>query len=461
VTALPARLGALAASLAAATCLLLAPGTAAADQWVNCDTEGSQALADVLGGIGDGNGTTIHVSGTCYGPFRGYNARNFTLRGPATLNGRGLGTTLEIYNPHLSQKGWVKLEHMTVTGGAPQGSSAGGGVRVHGFDLTIVSSRILGNSSNAMGAGVSDGGPQPSLRIQGTYIGENRGPDAAGASVFYGDAHISESNITKNESYHGGGAVSAIAGTLTLTSDFVTENTAGEGAAAASGQKVVVNRTTVANNRSKKLGAAIRSDNGTVIVEHSSVIGNEGGAESFAGALMGHVVLRNSTIANNVGSIAGGIYGYTVNATATTFHGNRATDSTGSAGAIFMTRGAPTLRASILAGDHGASPECRSAGGAPVSGGYNLVAKADGCNWLSPAAGDLIGTTAAPVAAHLGALTAQVFADVRLSVRVLPLLPASPALNAIPAASCPFNVDELSQSRPHGPGCDIGAVEQR
>jgi hypothetical protein len=285
-----------------------------------------------------------------------------------------------------------------------------------------------------------------------------------------------------------GGSILNNAGTLTLTSCTLTENTAAYGGGGLFNSKGTVNITTstLANNMaSVGGGSALRNDGGVVTLMETTLAGNH---TDFGpgGALFndGTMSLTNSMVAGNMaGVFGGGIFSSSgrLTITNTTFAGNRTagTGSSGSprgGGAIWNSGGTVTILNTTLAGntapppDNGGGlfnfsgtmtlqntilarntaeaggPDCwGTVQGTVTSLGYNLLGDPTGCT-ITLLDTDLTGDP------KLGDFTD----DSTPGGGYFPLLPDSPAIDAGHDEVCP-ETDQLGQ--PRVGRCDIGAIE--
>jgi hypothetical protein len=452
----------LSSTAAIASLLFVFASSARADSYVNCDTEGAGAFQHLLNTVpyvhGPAGAGVMHVSGTCNGQFYISGTRNFTIRGPATLDAQHRGPALQISN----QGGWVILDNLTFRHGAPSAGNHGGGILIYGTEVTIKNSAIVDNRSEGWGGGVS--ADRVPVKIENSFIARNRAPMGGGVFVRENGADIISSILFENHAdSHGGGVYSS--GNqwgVDLVHTIVSSNTSNSSTPGVIAAFVDIKRSVISHNRSQAHAHGAVSGGTQVLVENSSIVDNHGGTQSIAGGVVaGHVSIKNSTVADNTGSTVGGVYASSLGATATTFTGNRSTstEGVGGAGAIYGAGNPPNLRASILAGNHGVNPDCYSTYPV-VSGGYNLVGNAKGCTWNYPAAGDRLGSAAALVNPLLGPIEHLFHASSYTSLPIFPLKTSSPAIDAIPPAACPFAHDQLGQSRPSGAGCDIGAFEK-
>ncbi|MBI4034772.1 MAG: CSLREA domain-containing protein [Candidatus Chisholmbacteria bacterium] len=152
----------------------------------------------------------------------------------------------------------------------------------------------------------------------------------------------------------------------------------------------------------------------------------------------------NTTISGNTGLNGGGIFNRfgTLNLTHTTTTDNTATDN---AGGVWNFGGSTNLTNTIVAVNSAAtaSDDCA---GAMTSLGYNL---ASDFSCALAGTGDLNNTNPllGPLANNGGPTQTHA------------LLPLSPALDAVPLASCILATDQRGVPRPQGIACDIGAFE--
>jgi fibronectin-binding autotransporter adhesin len=381
-------------------------------------------------GIYNGSGATLALTGT-------------TVSDDDTSSGNGGG----IYN----NEGTVTLTGSTVEDdnagdGLSTGTGQGGGIYNYTGTVTLTGSTVYFNAGTQGGGGIynasastSDGG---SVTLDDDTLVANDADYGNGGGVFNdGNLTLTGTTVTMNDadsgSGHGGGVYSAPDWNLIATNSTVSGNTAEYGGG-------VYNDGT-----SRNPGFASLSD--------STVSGNQ--AEQAGGGLgnEGDMTLVNSTVASNsdVGS-AGGIFsdaGSTLALAMVTV-----SDNSGYAGGGLYNDGALTVAGTIIAGNTAsqASPDCdQASGGSDTDNGYNLTGNNSGC--FKPVSTDITDT-----AAVLGSLASNGGPTQTL----LPLV-GSPAINAIPTATCEsaaflnstHPADQRGVSRPQGGACEIGSVE--
>ncbi len=216
-----------------------------------------------------------------------------------------------------------------------------------------------------------------------------------------------------------GGGIFSQGSALILTNSTVSGNTAFHGGGIWNSGMVTLNSSTVSgNSASGGIGGGIVNVGiGTLTLNNSTVSGNSipsgggGGIFNFGGT----VTLNNSTVNDNSGGSGGGIYIYS---------------------------GAASLKNTIVAN----SSSGGNCAGSITSLGHNLSSDAT-CAFAGP--GDLNNTNPllGPLANNGGPTETHA------------LLAGSPAIDAVPLASCTVSTDQRGVSRPQGAACDIGAYE--
>jgi len=278
---------------------------------------------------------------------------------------------------------------------------------------------------------------------------------------------LDDDTLVNNDADYGNGGGVANDGNLTLTGTTVTMNDADSGNSHGGGVynapdwNLIATNSTVSNNTAE-YGGGVYNDGtsgnpGFASLSTSTVSGNE--AEQAGGGLgnEGDMALGNSTVSNNsnVGN-GGGVFsdaGTTLSLTNVTVSDNSAFDGGG-----LYNEGALTTAGTIIAGDSVSStaPDCdQASGGTVTDNGYNLIGNTSGCFTTT-------GTDITNTSAVLGALGS----NGGPTQTMLPLV-GSPAINAIPTATCEsatfldstHPVDQRGTPRPQGGACEIGSVE--
>ncbi|MGH8567142.1 MAG: choice-of-anchor Q domain-containing protein, partial [Gammaproteobacteria bacterium] len=310
--------------------------------------------------------------------------------------------------------GDLTLQDTTLSGGAAAGDGPrpGGGVFNEGA-LTLINSTVSGNSAGTYGGGLSNTGM---LTLTNSTVAGNFADSFGGGVLSFGTLTLTNSTVSGNSARYGGGA--GIGGVGTLANSTVSGNFAG----------------------------------------------------SFGGGVLsfGTLVLANSTVSGNSAAFdGGGVRNFgTLTLTSSTVSGNSAVDG----GGIF-TSGALTVDRSLVSGNSASSQgsevfNSTSEGGpgTVINYGFNLfghdgVAGVEGVASGAPGASDLV--PAIPLSAILDPALAANGGPTRTHALVF----GSPAIDAIPAASCPTTGDQRGVTRPQDgdqdsvADCDIGAFE--
>jgi CSLREA domain-containing protein len=354
---------------------------------------------------------------TSAGAFSITSAANSGSLHPVYIIGAGAGSTVVhgagAGNTHYSVFSFgnadVTLTGMTITNGFADDCTPaiGGGIRESGGNLTLANVTVTGNAARGSGAGVYvDGG----AHILNSQIVNNSGCNGGGIAIFGGSASvIANTTISGNQQdADPNGLCYGIAG--------------GDAGGVAAGYGVLqITGSAIVNNSSLYHAQFSHSPggigvSGTALTIANSTIANNSSGDDTGGIVgTGTVALTNDTIAAN---ISGAGYPQAVNRTPS---------------------GTYTLTGTIV---RGSGTLCSGV----TSGGYN-IASDNSCA--------LTGTGDHPTTdPQLGT-----FANHGGPTATYDLGGGSPALNAIPAASCPTTMDQRGVSRPQGGACDIGAYE--
>jgi hypothetical protein len=410
-------------------------------------------------------GGTVNVTGTC--------TERVGIQGNLTLAGSGAATTtingggtpgLPVIFVFADASPTVNISGLTVTGGN-SGVGAGVDIFLSGGVVTITDSVISGNTATARGGGIFNDSWNgvPTLNLVNSTVSGNNSPDHAGGLWSDSILNITNSTVSGNTATNDGGGVYNSGGTVTVTGSTIgPDNTAhqGGGIFSTGGSGVTtLTDSTVIGNTAVMFGGGVHNDGSALVTSDSTISGNtntgNGAGAGIFNLGLGTVDLTNVTVSGNSADqwTGGGIgqFGASLNVTNSTITNN----SSGGGGGGGLAAGATTtLRGTIIAGNTAAvgAPECLG-GGSITTSGYNLIGDGTDCAFPAGGTGDQVGTGVAPIDAKLGPL-----AD-NGSPFTHALLQGSPAINAIPPASCVPATDERGVSRPQGANCDIGAYE--
>ena len=240
-----------------------------------------------------------------------------------------------------------------------------------------------------------------------------------------------------------GGAISLLNGArVAIDSSIFTENKATRGGAIATAShniRLTVNNSSFQENRVSVSAGAIFADGGTSNIMKSSFLKNSAEAGGGAiGAVNNSLDISNSTFSENQTQDGAGALEFRGNAEVTITHAtfmnnvslNRTSDTIEKRG-----DGKLYLRNSIVASS-GSAEDC--VGGLDQKiGNLSLDGTCADRPNDDPLLGDLTGSPA-----------------------FYPLLDRSPAVDAADPEFC-LETDQIGTARPHGGGCDIGAIESR
>jgi len=378
-------------------------------------------------------------------PGQSVNISGLTLSG-GTLGNGGQGAGI------LIQGGTVNLTEVSV--GSCSAGNGGQGAGIHIITGSVSISRSIIGGLNDLpnggsGAGIFIGGG--TVDITDSAIGQNEsinvgGNFTFGCGIYVRDATVTITNtfISDNHAERGAGAgLLAASGTVTLTDCTIEgnildpgSNSFGGGIGVGTGGRVgdlVVNRTTISGNEAGT-GAGFEVQNGTVTIINSTISGNSatcdgGGLEVGAN---GNAVLSNVTIAGNDSQVGSpGCEGF--------------------GGGVWNSGGGTVTLTNTIVGDNTAIGNADFYG--PVdSMGYNLIEDTTGTTGLDPT--DITGLD--PALAPLQFNGGLNFTH--------GLLGGSPALDTGDDVACEPE-DQRTEIRPGDgnkdgiPACDIGAFE--
>jgi hypothetical protein len=294
----------------------------------------------------------------------------------------------------VDSNGDLTLRDTTLSGGAAAGDGArpGGGVFNEGA-LTLINSTVSGNSAGTYGGGLSNTG---TLTLTNSTVAGNFADSFGGGVLSVGPLALTNSTISGNSARYGGGA--GIGGAATLAN------------------------STVSGNFAAFFGGGVLSY-GALALTNSTVSGNSAAFDGGGVRNFGTLTLTNSTVSGNSAVDGGGLF------TSSTL----ALDQSLVSGNSASSQGPEVFNAS----DDGGTP------GIIISNGFNLfghdgLAGFDGVVSGAPGASDLV--PAIPLSAILDPAPAANGGPTRTHA----LVSGSPAIDAIPVASCASAVS-------HGP----------
>ena len=225
---------------------------------------------------------------------------------------------------------------------------------------------------------------------------------------------------------------------VTVENSTLSDNAATHGGAVATssdGDRLKVDNSSFISNKADEYAGAIYAYRGEITITTSSFVKNS--SAWVAGAIYGinrSISISNSTFSQNQASGPGGALDLShgdVTLTHLTFTNNRSVYATGDA--ISNSGGRVSLRNSIIAGG-GPAEDCV---GGLIQNQGNL--SLDGSCGIRPSDDPMLEDLTGSPAYHL-------------------LQNRSPAVDAADPSFC-LGSDQVGTTRPHGGGCDIGAIE--
>jgi hypothetical protein len=331
--------------------------------------------------------------------------------------------------------------------------------------MTIVgggaASTIIDGSGMAVRDRVLSVGAAASVSLSGVTI-QGGSDDAIVGGILNGGTLVLDNALVTGNT----GAVGGIdnTGVLTVTNSMVMGNTTAIGVAGISNEgRLTILTSTISGNSSTGPAAAggVWNNKGTLKVANSTFSGNSG---SVGGGLFndgGLAAFANSTIAGNTAGQRGGGVSNEGGATLSLFNVTlafNAAETGGSGGGIYngvtsTVKFQNTILSNNQIGTGGVVPSDCS--GAIVSQGYNDISSTSGCVVSGTATGNL-----PPQSAQL-----QPLQNYGGTTQTLNPFPTSPVIDAGNPAGCTddlggtLTTDQRGWARPHGPRCDMGAVE--
>jgi hypothetical protein len=382
--------------------------------------------------------------------------------GPATVTvQRGIPDDLRIFD--VTNGATVTIAGLTVAHG--QDASNFAGILNQNGSLTVRNCSIDTNFGVGIGSYVGE-----NLTVSNCTFHNNSSGGILVATPAVGSGgvvSVSNCTLTLNT---GSGAIASQGGTLNVSNCNIYTNALGVGSSGI----LNLSSCTIQNNNAGGV-----NNTGTATIDSSTLSGNstaDGGGIYNTGTL----TITNSTVASNkaIGTwtqrivfvdhsptmvlvpvtpaVGGGIWNSgTLTVNSCTIAANTAVqtvspDIGSNGGGIASTGGTVTVHNTIIAQNQ--SPTGPDVAGTFVSQGYNLIGNGTGGTGFT-AAGDQVGTAAAPIDPRLGPLQ-----DNGGPTPTMALLTGSPAIDGGEKAGSP-PTDQRGFPRQTGPFIDIGAFE--
>jgi hypothetical protein len=312
--------------------------------------------------------------------------------------------------------------NITVSGANLSGNSYGGvfndkssaTVRISGLNITGGSAQNGGGIANFNGT----------LTLTNDILSGNSATSIGGGIYnFSGAVTLNNVTLSNNSATNAGGGIFSEAGALTLTNDTLSGNSATHsGGGIFNDAALTLTNDTLSGNSASIKGGGIYNNGGTLTLTSDTLSGN---SASTGGGIYNNdaaLTLTNDTLSGNSASIkGGGIYndiGGTLTLTSDTLSGNSATNT---GGGIYNIGGSSvTVYDTIIAGNT-ASTSPDFSGAVTTDKGYNLIGNTSGSSGFSKTNHDILS----PGNLYLGFLQNN-----GGPTPTIALLPGSPALGA-------------------------------
>ena len=369
--------------------------------------------------------------------------------GTLTVSNASISNNRASYGGGIENQGTMNLSNVTLTGDTA--ANSGGAVDSTGT-LTVIDCTLTNNVAVDGGAISAEG----TLTVTDSTFSHNFVTNSGGAiASFTAPATITGSILNANNAAYGG-AVENNAGTLTLTSDTLSNSTASTSGGAIENDQgpLTLANTTFAGNDANGNGGGINNNAGTVTISNSTFSGNEvfglasGGAVENSGGI---VTASDSTFTGNFGSTSGGAIdnesGGTLTLTGLTVSNNSANNG----GGIANNGGKLSLQNTIVSGNSAYTAGPDIGGVITTDKGNNLLGTAANNTTTIPTRGpnDVFSDT--PMLGTLG--------EYGGSTQTLPLLAGSSAIGAGNASGTVATADQRGLPREVSGKLDMGAFQ--
>ena len=258
----------------------------------------AQLQADILTAGGNGAADTINLVRGCVYILTTTLIVNPDGGNPLTIEGNGAtisgNNAVRVFQ---NSGGRLNLNAVTVSNGAANDGSGGGGILHVNGTLTLTNSTVSGNTSNGSGGGIETGG---TLTLINSTLSGNTSSGSGGGIYNGGTLTLTNSTLSGNTSLgrrgggiftNGGGIFNNNSGMVTLTNSTLSGNTSvnTEGSGIVNHGTLALRNSILANSTNGRLcvgGGTITSLGGNLV---------EDGSCGVPGALSGDPVLGGLT----------------------------------------------------------------------------------------------------------------------------------------------------------------------
>jgi len=410
------------------------------------DTGGTAADCQLRDAIASAN-TGVAVDGCEAGTNNGNDNIFFSVTGMITLTGGPLNIDADEPVQFFGPEDEINL---TISGGSIQGIiNAAAPIRLEGIRLT--EAQTGGN-----GGGISS---TSSVEMFNVSM-DNLHADGAGGCVYAASVSVTQSTLSDNEADNNGGCINTSGGASIVNSTLTnneSEDNAG-GAVASFGGTLTVTESTFGGTNPgdgnfSNWGGAIYTAS-IVDIKGSTFIGNHAeNSPALGGAIYNPAgiggTIANSTFFGNVADVNGG--SIAAQGTELTLRNNTILSNPTIGADIAHTSGSGTVTLANNIIEDFNNALGKNCDGAMNDGGYNVVS-GDVVTSTCPAGGTNVAQTplmVTPIDTWGG------------PTRTFMLQDGSPAVDLIPAGSCPLETDQRRADRADVDGglCDAGSVE--
>ena len=201
--------------------------------------------------------------------------------------------------------GNLTLTNLTVTGGQAGGFNEGGGIRFGSSGMLTISDSTISGNSGYYGGGIYTNSGSVSV-ASSTISGNSNTGYGAGGGIYSssGDVSVTNSTISGNNSY-GGGGINAGSGSVYLNNSTINGNSSrsfdGGGAILTDSGNISVINSTISGNSNIDTGGGVSTGSGNVFITNSTIVGNSGGGVYIVDDnLSSALTITNSIVAGNV-----------------------------------------------------------------------------------------------------------------------------------------------------------------
>jgi hypothetical protein len=251
------------------------------------------------------SGCTLSGNSSAIGAAGG----GITNYGTATVTGSILSGNSAPFGGGIQNHGPLTVRDSLFTGNS---ADEGGGIANLYSTATVTGSTLCGNSALFLGGALWNNNVA-TLVLSGSTVDSNHAPNGGGIQNL-GSLTVSNGSIISNNSAQFGGGISndsVESASVTVRDSVLCGNSAFQGGAIYnySVDTLVVRGSTLSGNTASDSGGAVYNS-GTATIQQSTLSGNGAGADggAFFNDASGTLVLKESTVLNNVAPLGADLY---------------------------------------------------------------------------------------------------------------------------------------------------------